>query len=532
MDTPVIRHPCHSRILLHDAMLELQGECPGIREKLRFWRREIGFSRETHRKAVSGHYEELWTVQEKKPGQWSLFTMPGFCHLILDYCRSHGYSSEVVDCRTPMPEIDVDAAFEGLRDYQMDAVEAAMRSGGGILQLPTGSGKTRIATAILKAFPRDEMIKRGTPTYVFACPDKDINRKNWLELTKLLPDRDVGLVMSGSRKFSDDIVCCTIDSLENLDPKMVGVFICDEVHTAASPSRGEKIQLFTKARKWGVSATPTGRFDGADLLAEGLFGPIVFNMTYKDMVERGALVPIHVFWMECPDPKGGLRHYSELVKPDAKIRLGSTRNDDFAQLVADIVLSMPDDLQTLVMVQYLEHMDNINKRCDGKVEICHGETNADNLLRYPSIRAISPRERKAIYDDVANGTIRKAMSSMIWKQGVDIRDLSVVVNAAGGGSDIVAKQIPGRASRTNDATGKDMAFVIDFWHSWDTDQPEYRDGKGKPGPLLSADRKRKKAYEQLGFKQTWLQNIKELPMLDPQKAEESQSAAYSPKNTL
>lgn len=220
------------------------------------------------------------------------------------------------------------------------------------------------------------------------------------------------------------------------------------------------------------------------------------------------------------------------MKPEAKIRLGSTRNDDFAQLVADIVLAMPDELQTLVMVQFLEHMDNINKRCDGHVEICHGETNAEKLLKYPSIRAISPKERKAIYDDVANGTIRKAMSSMIWKQGVDLRDLSVVINAAGGGSDIVAKQIPGRASRINDATGKDMAFVIDFWHAWDTDQPEYRDGKGKPGPLLAADKKRKKAYEQLGFKQTWLKNIKELPMLDPRKAAESQSASYRRKNLL
>ena len=79
----ILKSPHQARILLHDTMLEVQGECPGIREKLRFWRREIGFSPETHRKAVSGHYEELWTVQEKKPGQWSLFIhipSPGFFH--------------------------------------------------------------------------------------------------------------------------------------------------------------------------------------------------------------------------------------------------------------------------------------------------------------------------------------------------------------------------------------------------------------------------------------------------------------------
>lgn len=518
-------HIPHARILLHDSDVEVQGECPGIREKLRFYRREIGFSWETMRRAVSGHYEDLYTVREREPGKWSLVTMPGFAHKILEHCRKNGYSSEVVDCRTPMPDIDVDAALEGLRDYQMDAVESALTAGGGILKLPTGSGKTRLALAIMRAFPRDEMIKRGTPTYVFACPDKDINRKNWQELSKLLPDRDVGLVMSGARKFSDDIVCCTIDSLDNLDPETVGVFVCDEVHTASSEERAKRISRFSKARKWGVSATPTGRFDGGDLVAEGLFGPIVVNMTYGMMVEMGALVPIHVFWIDCPDPRGGIAHYGDLKDRDAKVRCASTRNDDFCQLVADILGSVPERLQTLCMVQYLEHMNGILSRCGG-VEMAHGETKAENLFRYPSLRAISPRERKAIYDDVRSGAIRKVIASHIYKQGVDFPGLSVVVNAGGGGSDIVAKQIPGRASRPSE--GKDEAFVVDFWHPWDTDRPEYRDAKGKAGPMLSADKQRMKAYEQLGFQQTWVHNIRELPFLDADLAAQSASARYVP----
>ena len=109
---------------------------------------------------------------------------------------------------------------------------------------------------------------------------------------------------------------------------------------------------------------------------------------------------------------------------------------------------------------------------------------------------------------------------------VNFVDLSVVVNATGGGSDIVAKQIPGRASRPSD--GKSVAYIVDFWHSWDTDAPQFRDGKGKPGPLLSADKQRKKAYQQLGFEQRWANRITDLPFLDAEKAAASASASYRP----
>jgi hypothetical protein len=64
----------------------------------------------------------------------------------------------------------------------------------------------------------------------------------------------------------------------------------------------------------------------------------------------------------------------------------------------------------------------------------------------------------------------------------------------------------------NAAEGKDEAFIVDFVHEWDREDPVSRSGKS--GPLLSADRARRKAYQNLGFKEVRCHSISELPFLD------------------
>lgn len=376
--------------------------------------------------------------------------------------------------------------------------------------LTHNSGKTAISAAIVRAFDRNELAARGTPTCVFACPDRDINRKNWEEFRKWLPDREIGLIMSGTaHKPSDDVVCCTIDSLENIDPSTVGVLIVDEMHASASSDRAGKISAFSRAARWGVSATPTGRFDGADIVSEGLYGPIVARFSYQDGVRSGALVPITVYWVEAPEPTCGLDAYSKYQTRDGKIRNGWLASGDSCRMIADVLNCIPDELQTLCMLQFIEQMGRIHALCT-KSAFVHAETRDAFLKAYPTLRAIKPKERKEIYDAFRKREINSIISTHCWKQGVDFPELSVVVNAGGGGSDIVAKQVPGRASRASE--GKDHAYIVDFVHSWDRVDPVGR--TGRPGPLLSNDFARRKAYKDLGFEQCKVQSIAQLPFLD------------------
>lgn len=502
-----------AKVILRDGFLEVRGAPTGLADKLRYFKKEIKLVK--YRREVRTSFEDLFSLDEEDPT--CLYTMSGFAHKVLDYFRKSGRPFEFSDARTPMPKPDMAKAFKGLRPYQIELAGKMLVSGGGILQAATGAGKTAISAAVIRAYDRNELVSRGTPTCVFACPDRDINRKNWEEFRRWLPDREIGLIMSGTaHKPSDDVVCCTIDSLENIDPAHVGILIVDEMHTSASVERAKKISAFTKAVRWGVSATPTGRFDGADMVAEGLYGPIVATFSYQDGVRSGALVPITVYWIDAPEPTCGLQAYSRYQQRETKIKYGWLACEDSCQMIADILNCIPDDLQTLCMLQFIEQMGRIHAKCT-KSGFVHAETNAAKIMKYPTLRAIKPKERKELYDAFRRQEITSMISTHCWKQGVDFPDLSVVVNAGGGGSDIVAKQVPGRASRATE--GKDHAYIVDFMHPWDRADPI--GGTGRPGPLLSNDYARRKAYKELGFTQCQAASISQLPFLDKELVEKT-----------
>lgn len=473
-------------LALEDGFITIDGSCPGLTKKLRYFKRElslVGYQR----KVVSG-YEDLYETVGGK-----IVTMPGFAHLCLDHMRKNGIPFTVEDHRTPMPSPNPSRAFESLRPYQVQLVARMLKSGGGILQAATGAGKTAISAAIIRAYDRNELISRGTPTCVFACPDRDINRKNFEEFQRWLPDREIGMIMSGAKNvLSDDVVCCTLDSLEHIDPETVGILIVDEMHSSASVARSDRITAFRKAAKWGVSATPTGRFDGGDKVMEGLYGPIVAKFTYQDGVAAGALVPVTVVWLEAPEPICGMKVYNDYVKRETKVKKGSTSNDDFCKLAAEVIRSVPGDMQVLGMMQYVDQMQLVHRYCP-EVGCVHAITSKSKIAQYPGMTEVSPKERKRLYDEFRDGNIHAMLATHVWSTGVDFKNLSVVVNIGGGASDILVKQVVGRASRKTD--GKDHAYLVDFRHTWDVDS------EGKPGPLLSMDNSRRKSYKTLGFEQ-------------------------------
>ena len=469
----------------------------GLKDGLSYFKRELGYDRARHMRTTTGHYEYLYT-EDQKTG--TLTTMPGFAHRIFEFLRKSGTQFKVEDLRVPLPEPDLKTACDGLRDYQLEPVLTAVKSGGGILSLPTGFGKTRCAAAIMKAYDPEQLKLRGTPMVVFSAPDKDINRKNWEALKEVLPDRDIGLVMSGAKKFSDDILVITLDSLHLINPDDVGVLIVDEVHTAGSSGRAEVLSRFHNAARWGVSATPSGRFDGGDRVIEGLFGPVVCQRTYQDAVKLGALVPIEVYWVKAPSPSVGLSYYMNYKSRDSKIKSAIISNPPYSKLVADLMLRIPESRSALCFTQWIAQMANIHAYCPD-IMYAHGQTHEG----LGSIQPISPKRRREIYDMMVSREIKKLFATYIYKQGVDFPALDIVVNASGGGSDIVAKQIPGRASRKAD--GKDRAYVVDFIHEWD------RDENGKAGPLLACDFSRRRSYKDLGFTQTFVDSIDELPFL-------------------
>ena len=476
--------------------------------------------------------EKLYSMSDRD-GVLMLVTMPGFAHRVLSALRSAGVPHTFSDSRTPFPKPDIGRAMAFARDYQVEIIYNMLAAQGGILEGPTGLGKTAIAASMFNAFDHMQWCLRNTPLCLFACPAKDINRKNADELRRFLPDRDVGCVMSGVSKWSDDIMCITLDSLHLVDPSEVGMLVVDEMHTLASDTRAEALSKFMKAMRFGVSATPEGRSDNKDIVAEGLLGPVVVRKTYQDMVKAGALVPIEVCWLPLPVPSIGFDRYSRYKLREKKVLYALEENEFLSREIADILRSSKTGTQVLCMTQHINQISNIHKLCDGDVRYMHADTSFKRTARngesytleYPTVGPVSAKERKQAYEDFKSGAIMKMVASGAWSTGVDFPMLDVVINAYGASSSILTKQVAGRASRKS--KDKDVAYIVEFWPSWDREEPG-----NEPGPNMRAAMARRKSYKELGFTQRWIDNFKDLPFVDAAEAAKTLTANSPPRTSV
>lgn len=485
-----------------------------LKKRLRYWKRTMGDWVPGKGRSISGENVDLFKIEKTvlPDGRCMdlLTALPGFANRVIRVLQAEGFQASISDRRTKIPAVQLAAAMQGLRDYQMEIVYKALMSGGGVVAASTGAGKTCMAAAIIRGYSHDDMVNRGTPVSVMTCTDKDIARKNWQDLKSWLPDRDVGLIMSGVNQPSQDIQVITTDSLHRIDPDQIGIMIVDEVHTVATEKRAAKILAARKALRWGLSATPEGRFDGGDLLTEGIVGPVICEFSYKDGVASGALVPITVYWVEMPEPDCGMRIFSGLRTRDACYRHAVVKSKIQNTATVEILKRIPTEMQSLCIMQQTAQMNELVGMYPG-IRYIHAKTQDSELsdAGQNNLLGISTSDRKKIYDDFAAGRIRQILSTMVYRQGVNFPELQVIVCPSGGGSDIAAGQIPGRGSRRID--GKDQAYLIDFWHSWDLRTNE--EGKTKSGFILRDDEKRRAKYHELGFNQIRVKDISEIPFL-------------------
>jgi superfamily II DNA or RNA helicase len=445
-----------------------------------------------------------------------LIAPPGCMWQVTQTLAAAGYQYQVLDVRTSPPRISVEAAMAGLRDYQMGPVQEMLQAGGGIGKFPTGYGKTRMAAALIRAISKEDLWARQTPLCIMAVDSKDINEKNAVELQMAMPDRDVGCVMSGKNKFTDDVMCVSIDSMHRIDQDRVGVLIIDEVHSVGSSSRSTAaITGSPKAIRWGLSATPTGRSDGSDAVTVSVTGPVVSSRSYQDGVDIGALVPITVFLVPAPRPKYWAANWE--TDNQAATRSGITENVDMYRLLAQLSSRIPPDMQTLFMGPHVENIDRLLEFVPDMPYV-HGTMREEQIVEreFTRVGPVSKRERKERYKEMESGFLKRCASTYVYKQGVDFPGLEVVVAFGGGSSEIVHTQVPGRASRSIE--GKDRAYLIDFIHPWDSyEEPGQAPGKKRKrhrdGSLRRHDKSRSRLYRKLGFDVIEVESIDEIPFV-------------------
>lgn len=344
----------------------------------------------------------------------------------------------------------------------MNAIFAPERvpTGWGLVVLPTGTGKTTLAS---------EIMRRVGHRAIFLVPSVSI-----LEQTMKRFEKDFGKVnvraYGGGKKELGFITVATYQSVVRAEDGTfddVQVAILDEAHHVGAQTFLEaRMKLKHAQYVVGLSATPE-RADGADLLVEAAVGPTVYEYPLEAAIQAGYLAQPSFIIYEVGITGGRFERFK--IEGKKRTSKGFDRavpyngddlneayrhwvlgNDELNRFVADTANEASAAGQSvLVMVDELQHGDALAKALPG-AGYCFGGNKENAKLQ----KAFNERKLPIL---VGTSTIG---------EGTDLVPVNLLLDIAGGASVGQVKQRVGRALRSdadeNGVPRKKHAVIVDF----------------------------------------------------------------------
>lgn len=338
-----------------------------------------------------------------------------------------------------------------LRAYQEKAVNdvrSAYESGKKriILQMPTGSGKTIVASDIIR-----RCVERGRRV-IFLVNRRELAFQASDKLSQYGVEYQTqhAIIMANTEYFpAAPVQVCSIQTLYSrrrqlatLEPHMI---IYDECHESVAPSRRKVLDHFRSAYWLGLSATPTRAPSRGSLAL--LWEEIISGPSYAELIAGGHLVPTRLFVPSVPDLTG------------AK----TGRDGDFLQN-ADLRKRMETTaIYGNVFKEFDEHVKD--RSCFVfAVDRAHSRGIADSFREH-GIKAahLDGATDKTVRDDTvaafAKGEIQVIVNCNLFAEGTDIPRASCVINMRPSKSLIWWRQAMNRVQRPME--GKKDAIVMD-----------------------------------------------------------------------
>ncbi len=298
-----------------------------------------------------------------------------------------------------------------LYPFQREAVDAFLRGGQGVIDLPPRSGKTRIAVAVVA--------ETGFPT-LFVAPNTGLARQTAEVFAGFFGEHTVALLVGGAqgartrRRLPSQLVWVatpqTAAALPGIESRML--LIIDEFHHAAADTWKDVANRCVGAW-WRMGLTGTHfRADGRDMEMAGVLGQKLYSRTVADMVQLGRVVPAHVAMLRV----GGSR-----VSGQGWYREGVVESDNRNQtLVWAANQLVAAGKRVLCLVKQVDHGRAIVAHIPGAVFVSgeSGEKTDEALLR------LGRREVTAV------------VGTSVIGEGRDVPAADALVYFAGGKSEV------------------------------------------------------------------------------------------------
>jgi len=206
--------------------------------------------------------------------------------------KKHGSSFNLDDKTRALQPVSFQ--FKGkLRDYQDQTANAVLHRRFGVLQAPTGSGKTVIALHIIA--------ERGQPALIVVHTKELLNQ--WVDRIHSfleIPVEEIGIIGNGKKRIGARITVGTIQSLHKCKDEVypyIGHLVVDECHRCPSRTFTEAVRAFDSRYMLGLSATPYRR-DRLTKLIYLYLGDQAAAIGQKELTDNGAILPFKVRWVQ------------------------------------------------------------------------------------------------------------------------------------------------------------------------------------------------------------------------------------------
>lgn len=347
------------------------------------------------------------------------------------------------------------AEIISLRQYQralVDAIRATLRSGKRrvLAYLPTGAGKTRVATAITQM-----TLAKSTGRVIVLANRKQLVHQFAAALRAA--GLDVGIAQGeNTAGLHHRVVVCSIDTIHarSYTFEHVALFIIDEAHAVAGSEKYRTLLFrYNRVPVIGLSATPFARGLGKpypELAGRPLFEELIVGATVQQLVDDGFLTDLEIYCPSAPDMTGAKTSRTAEGEQDYR-QADIDEAADKPELVGDIIrhwLKLAGGVKTIVFASSIAHSKHIVEQFRAA-----GVT-AEHLDCY-----MDDDTRADILKRFERGDFTVLSNVALLSEGFDVPDTACMILARPTKSLTRFLQMVGRVLRP--APGKTHALLLD-----------------------------------------------------------------------
>jgi len=328
-----------------------------------------------------------------------------------------------------------------LRPYQDAALLSwTLGAARGVVVLPTGSGKTRLAIAAMA---------RANRPAICLVPTRVLLHQWRAEIAKFYGG-PVGCLGDGEHETRP----LTVSTFESAYRRMAEIgnrfdlLVVDEVHHFGGGVRDEALEMCTAPSRLGLTATPPA--PDAVTRLEGLVGPVVYQLAVGDLAGRW-LASFDVVVLELRLDPEERRNYDDWMKSFTEMSIAQRCLNPWGTF-ADLVRAASKTEQGRRAVAGFRKARRLlgftrakaaavrlllSRHRDSRVLVF----TADNETAYAIAREhlvmpitcdIGRKEREVALDRFRRGELRTLVSARVLNEGIDVpdADVAIVVGAA------------------------------------------------------------------------------------------------------